>query len=229
MRALLPMSILVVLVHAVAAVQGQARDPSPPCCQDDLKQDVIACLSASQDGRWLERGKLLKLGVRAFPIYDSLLADPKLEDLHASRIFAVLCDVKGDRTRYLVSAQLALRNPNWHVRSAAVRFLAHIASPRDTSPIVAVLFDNNDVVAHAAATTLAAIGGPNDLIAMDVYLRSTAVQGAHPAFLAEITKQRDRLRERLARASNPLPKSESVPNTSAGGYPIAPPPRAVGR
>lgn len=205
----------------ILAVWGVAAVTEVPaqCRQADLKQEVLATLSASADGRWHERSKLVGLGARAFPVYDALLADPKVEDQFALRIFGVLCEIKGDRSRYILPAQQALRNPNWHVRLAAVRLLGQIASPKDTSPIVALMFDNHDLVAYNAASALASVGGPGDLIAMDAYLRSSAVRGWHPAYLAEISKQRDRLRDRLAAAD----KGTSV------SLPLAPPPRPVER
>ena len=111
----------------------------------------------------------------------------------------VLCVSPGDRSRYIAPAHRALLSPDHRVRLSAVTLLAHIGSPKDTAPTVALLFDESDLVVIEASKTLASVGGPNDLIALDAYLRSAAARGLNPEFLKGVAKRRDILRDRLSR------------------------------
>jgi HEAT repeat protein len=184
-----------------------ARSPAQPAPKaKDARfttAQVVTMLSASTDTTWREKYKLVEAGRECFPIYDRLLADEKTSGLHRSRIYQVLDLIKDDRSRYVLPAKKDLVNLHSGVRSAAARLLGKIGTERDCSPLVALLFDDSDTVLVSAAESLAQIGGPDEVLAIDAFLRSAAVRGWHPEFLAHISKQRDELRARLARKSNP--------------------------
>ncbi len=185
------------------AFAGGRSAGQPPAGAPPTREAVLALLSSDADEAWRERPKLAAHGKAAFPVFDALLEDPKTRVLHRCRVFDVLGVIEGDRSRYVQPALRSLTHDSWLVRWSALKLLDQIGSPEVTGPVVALLFDDETAVVNKAATTLAKIGGSNDLIALDAYLRSAAVRGLHPAFLAEIRKDRNDLVKRLA--ARPLP------------------------
>lgn len=163
------------------------------------REFVLEILLSDVDEPWRLKHRLVAAGDRAFPVYDELLADPRTSVSSRCRILEVITVVKGDRSRYVPAALAALTHDSSILRICALGTLSKIGSAKDTAPIVAALFDNDSAVINRASIALSAIGGPNDLLAMDSFLRAAAVRGLHPAFLADIRKDRDALNARLQR------------------------------
>jgi hypothetical protein len=112
---------------------------------------------------------LVRLGEQAFPIYEKMLANAQLDSFNVARLFAVIGAVQADRRRFVDPAVRGLCHPDYYVRLEAVKLLAEIGTRDDASPIVALLSDQHPWVAHAAATTLAKIGGPREYRAMRLW------------------------------------------------------------
>lgn len=148
------------------------------------------------------RQALVELGTRAFEAYHLILSDPDATDHEVSRIFGVLALVKGDRKPFLEHAVRSLANKDARVRWTAVGLLGAIGGRAEASPVVALLSDGKKpgdiVVVFSAAETLAAIGGPREVIAMDAWL----LGGSHlddKKLRAHVKRYRDELAARLAK------------------------------
>jgi HEAT repeat protein len=158
---------------------------------------VRKILDSDVDEVWRLKYKLLELGPKAFPVYEKLLADPKTNSGQVSRIFSVLREVPGDRSRFLETAIKNLTSPSFSVRYSAIRLLGAIGSHRDTAPIVASLYDKDIGIISAAAETLAEIGGRRELVAFDVWLRASKARGIGKPLIDMLRKHRDALEFRL--------------------------------
>ena len=135
---------------------------------------------------------------QVFPAFEAILAVPTSSD-EVRDILGVLCDLKGDRSRFVEPAVQALAHPHSTARRNAARLLGEIGSSKEASPIVALLSDDRDSCVSAAAKALAAIGGPREVVAMDVWLLGSS-QGAKDKVLrAHVKKCRDELEQRLAK------------------------------
>lgn len=126
-----------------------------------------------------------------------LLSPPKKCETRVS-------DLKGDRRRFLKHAIARLADEQAMMRLNAVTLLSSIGSPAEASLMVASLSDEYKPVAYAAAKTLATIGGPNEMVAMDVWLRGVSHRDDRQ-LREHVQKCRDALKKRLdeARAKDP--------------------------
>jgi HEAT repeat protein len=150
-------------------------------------------------------GVLVKMGPKAFPVYETILADPKSDPDSVTRIFSVLAAVDADRSRFVEPAVQRLADPEWGVRLSAVKCLAKIGSSRDGAPIVVLLADENPLVVFAAAKTLVAIGDRRTLAAMDVWLNSGVNRHDHADLRRHVAKCRDELKQRLDKEAKEKP------------------------
>ena len=148
--------------------------------------------------------KLVDLGSRAFDAYQVILADESVSAHELSRIFSVLARVEADRKPFLEHAVRSLVHTDRTVRLCAVNLVGKIGGPAETAPLVALLSDGHTVATHtipyAAATALAAIGGPREVVAMEAWL----LGGSHPddkPLREHVKKCRDELTARLAKES----------------------------
>lgn len=114
--------------------------------------------------------KLLKMGTRAFPAFEKLLADPQLDPMHVVRIFNVVEQVDADRSRFLEPAVARLADPHLGPRSQALSLLRKIGSARDTPAVVALLWDERQEGTYAAAHTLAVLGDRRAVTSLDIWL-----------------------------------------------------------
>lgn len=159
---------------------------------------------------------VIALGDKAFPAYERILADPKVDNFEVVRIFGILASVnmKGDRSRFLERAVAELASHDGLVRWSAVGLLAKIGSERDTSPIIALLSDDDFTTGIVAAAAVQAIGGPRDLVALDTWLRANSDKRFTPEYRKQyeilrehVTKARDELKQRLDKQKGKAPKS----------------------
>lgn len=173
---------------------SHARDDSTPAPTVEYVRKI---LDSDAETQWRLKYRLLELGTKAFPSYEKLLADPKTSTNQVARIFSVLREVPGDRSRFVETAVKSLTSPAPYLRDSAVRLLGAIGSRRDTAPIVASLYDNEIVVISAAAETLVELGGQRELVAFDVWLRAAKARGIGKPLIDMLRKHRDALEFRL--------------------------------
>jgi hypothetical protein len=174
--------------------------PAPP--KKITVEYVRDILGTDTIEEWRGRDKLVSLGTAAFLVYDAILADPNHHSLERARIFDVLKDVEGDRSRYVELAIQSLSHADTPLRYAALRLLAKIGSKADTAPVVALLFDEERLIVYEAAETLVAIGSRRDLVAFDAWLRNAATNKLDSLIIEGIQKRRDALKKRLDDAEN---------------------------
>jgi hypothetical protein len=120
-------------------------------------------------------GELIAMGEKVFPAYEAILAAPE-NSREVQHIFFTLRQTKGDRRRFVEPALRALTHSNIHVREQAALLLGEIGTNTEASPLVALLSDKDSFVAKAAGKSLAAIGGPREVLAMDVWLRGVPAE-----------------------------------------------------
>lgn len=163
-------------------------------------EDVCRLLSCDLDAK----AKLAQMGDKAFPAFETILADATAEPRLVAAVLLVVRDVKADRRRFIEPAVRALAHQSSNVRSKALQLLAQIGTAREAPPVVALLNEGDNEyatigIAFNAARTLVAIGGPSELRAMDVWL----VGAANPRFPIRtfVKTQRDLLEKRLTEAA----------------------------
>lgn len=145
---------------------------------------------------------LISVGERAFPAYEEILSFQGADPVDVSGVLGVLCEVKADRRRFLKHALSRLTDATDSVRRTAVVLLSQIGSPAEASPLVALLSDEEIGVVSRAAEALAAIGGSNEVVAMDVWLRGVSHR-ERSRLREHVQKCRDDLQNRLAAKKDP--------------------------
>lgn len=166
----------------------------------------VGCLTDPRAGEGLIF--LARMGEKVFPAYEAILSDPKSKE--AGQVFSVLGDVETDRRRFAKYAILHLADVDFGDRLNAVIFLGHIGNAADASPIVALLSDKRGEMVGAAANTLSYIGGPNELVAMDVWLRGVG-NCEHDAFSRDAVRyHRDMLKKRLEEDKDLKKRAEKI-------------------
>src|SRR5438045_1449942 len=79
---------------------------------------------------------------KVFAALKVLLADPR-DTRELADAFGMLCELKGDRRRFIEPAVHALANPDESVRYRAVQLLEVIGTRAEASPVVALLSDSH--------------------------------------------------------------------------------------
>ena len=150
------------------------------------------------------RQKVYELGdKRLIAACEVMLAAPTDAEEVASAFWILSC-AKGDRSRFIKPAVAALRAADRGIRWSAAELLGEIGSPKEGPALIASLTDGSADVVNAAAKSLAAIGGPTDLVAMDTWLGGTGpdMNGnvpRRPDFREEVAKYRNAMAARLAK------------------------------
>jgi len=192
MRPYLFVFLLAWLVMFFAAV---AHSCAMPPMSEDVKH-VRGLLSGVEFEGY---HKLIEMGEGAFSAFESILSDPKANQFETERIFYILTEVKADPRRFLEHAVRRLADPTFDVRLRALQLVGRIGSRAEASTVVALLSDIKKPVAYAAAKALGAIGGPREVIAMDIWLEG--VSHRNDAELRQHVRQhRDELKKRLDEA-----------------------------
>ncbi len=161
---------LLVAFPIVGVARISAQPPQPKVSPEDVKL-VRRHLGWIEIEMYQEALKQFrKIGEeKVFAAFESILLEPgAIRDLQD--IFAALRKLKGDRRRFVEHAVRNLTYPHPGVRESAVALLADIGTNAEASPVVALLSDKHYWVAQSAATTLVAIGGSRELVAMDIWL-----------------------------------------------------------
>ena len=130
-----------------------------------------------------------------------MLAAPNDAEETASAFWILSCS-KGDRRRFIKPAVAALRAADRHVRWSAADLLGEIGTRAEGAALIASLNDSSADVVNTAAKSLAAIGGPADLAALDAWLGGKGPDWngnvpRRPDFREEVTKYRDAMAARL--------------------------------
>lgn len=142
------------------------------------------------------RATLIELGARLFPAYERILAQRNKYPREVIGILSVLPSVNADRSRFVDPAIELLAVPAPDLRMGALRLLAEIGRVSDAPPVVALLSDEDYSCAYNAAVTLAAIGGPRELAAFDVWF-VTNPRRKNEELRQHVAKCRDELKLRL--------------------------------
>lgn len=184
----------------------EAITAAPPPLDVQNVEEVRAVFHAHDYDERMEKRRqyLVRMGEKAFPAYEAILVDPKAQHNEVSGLFVILRDVKADRRRFRRHAISRLTDSNKGVRRCAVTLLGHIGGSTEASSIVALLSDEDRSIAYASAKALSAIGGPNEVVAMDVWLRGVSHRDDRQ-LREHVQKCRDELKKRLD-AKNPPKK-----------------------
>jgi|GEM_PF-2696803 len=150
-----------------------------------------------------ERRELIALGTAAFPEYHRILDDPMRTPVERARILYVVSSVETDRSAFHRHAVEALDDERSVVRSGGMALLQKIGSTKDAALIIARLSDTDKSNVYFAAKTLAIIGGPKQVVAMDAWLAGP-VHANDKQLRDQVKKSRDELAARLAKVPKPL-------------------------
>lgn len=140
--------------------------------------------------------QLVEMGEKVFPAYEAILADTKSRSHEVASVLSLLREVKADRRGFRKYAVARLADARDGVVLNAVQLLEVIGGPAEASPLVALLSDRDLTNSFAAAKALAAIGGPNEVVAMDVWLRGDSHRGDRQ-LREDVQKYRDDLKKCL--------------------------------
>ncbi len=119
-----------------------------------------------------------------------------------TRILGLVSLIESDRSGFHRHAVEALDGKEFSVRNAGMALLQKIGTTKDAALILARLSDTDKSNVYFAAKTLAIIGGPKEVIAMDAWL-SGPVHANDKQLRAQVVKSRGELAERLAKIPKP--------------------------
>lgn len=116
-------------------------------------------------------------GVKLFPLYREVLEDPKRDGRSVRAVMSILWHLAQDeKLRPEVAKQfggLTLRHlagKDYMVHISALGLLRVIGGERDTAAVAPLLLAEMREARYAAAKTLAAIGGPRDVLVLDTVI-----------------------------------------------------------
>ena len=194
------LTINVVLLMVTVAFQAPAQDKITSKEEEQIRQ----LLEQDEDYDEKELARLGAFTPAAFPLYCRILDDPKEHRWIVGRTLYTLSIIKADRGQFVDRAVAKLTSPHISLRRGAVELLAQIGSPRDATPVVALLSDKEWTISISAAKTLAAIGDERTLVALDIWLNSGSYQD-HKVVREHVMKSRDELKERLEKEKKQKP------------------------
>jgi HEAT repeat protein len=206
-------SRLVLFVYlTMFACNGTVFAKEPPIDLKDIRQARrwLRGLGGG-DGEMIARNTeyLLRMGERAFPAYEAVLSDPKAPPHDVAISFAVLGEVEADRRLFLKYVVSHLKDEDQRVRRNGLHLLGEIGSAADASPVVALLSDEREDIPCIAASTLADIGGPSELVAMDVWLRGVSYRD-NADIREGVRYHRDELKKRLEEDKDSRKRAQKV-------------------
>jgi HEAT repeats len=203
-----PMFLLCCLLMSCTSKQNDkttdedARDPRLTTAADvqSIRETLQAARGMKCKTYAVEHRENLKRrleGKRLFSACEAIIEKPE-SDAEVEFAFYLLCYKKGDRSRFVNPAVRALAHKAPGVRCTAAWLLGEIGSRNEAPALSALLSDGNLNTVTAAVEALVAIGGPNELVALDDWLRTTD-RRRNPIVFEEIEQHRDELANRLAR------------------------------
>jgi hypothetical protein len=160
-------------------------------------------------GHWMQ---INKLGDRRLIAACQVLITKPESAADLANAFAILSNAKGDRRHFAVPAASAVGHPDWWVRVSAAQLHCDIGTRNEAPALVPLLYAkdtdqtypveiqqaNTAEMIGAAVKGLAAIGGPNELVALDAWLAKVDRDSIYLDF-KDIEKLRDEFANRLAR------------------------------
>lgn len=188
------MIIQIQIVMSVLALTPMAGCPEQPKLPSEEYLHLL--LRRIDDNK---RKILLAYGERLFPTYEKILTDEQSPGPSVSGVLKILSHSKGDRSRF-VDLAVAKLTTNVQWRNDALFLLGRIGSEREASPIVALMSDPFST--YLAAEAIAAIGGPRELVAFDVWLATNPLRKRED-LRKHVAKFRDDLKQRLEKAKKP--------------------------
>jgi HEAT repeats len=190
----------------------QARNPqnaeTPVDVENVYQVSMAVQMFDPDENQEKKRRYLIRMGEKAFPAYEAILTDPKSPYDSVCGVLCILRYVKADRRCFIKYALARLTDEDFTVRHLALELLGKIGSSTEMPPVVALLSDEQEDIANCAARTLAALGGPNELVAMDVWLNGTSHR-ANPHLRSYVRECRDKLKKRLDEQSKDPTKDPS--------------------
>jgi hypothetical protein len=160
-----------------------------PLCGNDLDEHDRQ-LELSRQALCKELGER-----RVLAACETVVARPESDgELRAAFLF--LARMKGDRHRFVEPAVAALKHADAGVRIGAATLLGEIGSRNEAAALVAALSDGDATL--PAAEALAAVGGPNEVTAMDAWLAGPG-RDRLDVYRDGVKEGRDALAARLAR------------------------------
>ncbi|MHB1423597.1 MAG: HEAT repeat domain-containing protein [Gemmataceae bacterium] len=204
---------LILACLAMLSFDGKVIAKDPPIDVTSVRQVrkavVLGCQSDANEIGAENTQYLLHIGEKAFPAYEAILADQKATPDEVSRVFYVLDEIEADRRCFLKHTVARLTDTHFATRLNAVILLGNIGSPAEASPVVALLSDKRVEVVSRAAWALADIGGPNEVVAMDVWLRGVSFRDS-AGLRKFVQEHRNKLKKRLDEAKDPKKRAEKI-------------------
>lgn len=158
---------------------GPHPKPGYPGGKEPLPETTDQLCNWLQGAEGEDLNLLAREGEKLYPRYQEVLDDPKRGDRSTSCVLSILWRVAQDaKLRPEVSKQFlgpALRHlgdEDHGVRISALGLLQVIGGERDTAPVAVMLLAERTEVRYAAAKTLAGIGGPADVVALDLVIKN---------------------------------------------------------
>jgi hypothetical protein len=192
------------------AFDGAAMGKEPLLDVNNVQQVREACLIGLRDEKAAKRFRyLISMGEKVFPAYEAILSDPKSPPVEIAMVFLVMGYVEADRRQFLKHAMARLTSTDSASRRNAVILMKEIggAAAEASSPVVALLSDKEEGIVMKAAETLAAIGAPNEVVAMEVWLRGVSHRD-DADLRTHVQKCRDELKKRLEDAKDPKKRAQ---------------------
>ncbi len=192
---------LVFACFMALAFSDAAIAAAPPLTMEEERQIREAlCWGCLDDPEELKKYHyLLRVGEKAYPIYEAILSDPKVTPEAVTKVYLLIDGEKPGARRFREYAVTHLTHADPGIRADALILLKDIGSSVEASPAVALLSDEDVSVRYAAARTLAAIGGSREVVAMDAWLRGVTYRDK-VEFRQHVKKCRDELKRRLDEA-----------------------------
>jgi HEAT repeat protein len=185
-----PIRGTVILIAVLFVARLSWADDTPPSAE--LVRNLLQGSESQSSGL----PQLVKLGAKALPAYEVILADPKSKPLELLVVMGLVSEIKADRTRFRDLAVGLFPHSDPRVRREALQLLAEIGTEQDTSPILAMLSDEEKLIRQEAAKTLVKLGGKRDLVALDIWLKTGNYRNdIH--YLNFVKECRDKLEKRL--------------------------------
>jgi HEAT repeat protein len=187
-------AVAIVLLLAPAG----CHSPSAPVAPDD---EGVPPTEA--DVRLLARGQeavnidfLVEYGRAAFPAYATILADSTSDPREVAGVLSALFRHQGPKGQFRTLVAPLLAHPDGSVRRLAIKVVGQLGTPAEGSALIALLSDENTVIAHTAAQALAETGGPGEVVAMNAWLLGVAHR-CDDALRDRVRRCRDQLDARL--------------------------------
>src|SRR5262249_22128276 len=139
-------------VRYIRENRAEARESKCGTCAASIREEIY---------RRLEAPRLIAAA-------EFMLANPENSE-EVADAFHILSRCQGDRKRFVEPALRAVSHEDPWVRRSAAYLLGEIGTRNEAPALTKLLADSNLNVASAAVNAIAAIGGPDALVALDAF------------------------------------------------------------